>query len=228
MVRAKPSFNYNDNNGTIEIDGRVYTAEPQGPGNFLKLKKANYGEGFVQATLGGQSMIYSRTILNSEAQGAQKIMHTGRAYWLLGDTAVIWTSEGLIAQDKPELREGRIYMVPEALMSQLDGKQIRDVRFSDEGKVRFTPYGFKVGEQKPSDFAKNAGLITLLGDEEEAELMAEASAKFRNKPFLGGFISSQENLIRVPVLGENDDRLGIGGYDWGEFDDDRCSFGVLK
>ncbi len=230
MVKTRTSWKYNPPSiGTIEIDERVYTAEPQGFGNFLQLREANYGEGFEQATLGGQSRIYSRAILNPKAQGAQRIIQPGKARWLSGDTAVIWTSKGLIAQDKPELREGRIYMVPKALMSQLGSRQIKDVRFSDDGKVRFTPYGFKVGEQKPRDLAKNAGLIAFLGGEEEAELTAEASAEFRDQPVLGGFTSSRKNLVKVPVLVVGGDWLDIvGSATWGEFGDCGYSFGVCS
>ena len=233
-TKTKPSFREERKITTMNLDdvGLSFNSQLVGPDNFVNLRKANYGEGFRMPTFGQLAHLVHASLENrKEYKSAQEVVDALRNYWLVGDTSILWTPEGMYAQDFPEIKGDRVSMNERTLKSKLGARQEGDVVYSDDGKVRFTPYGFKTGEQSASDLSRNAGIIAIFGIPEEAEAIARSSEHYK---FNTNFWTPEEvdtPKIRVPDLGSGgfDGGLivGIGGY-WGVLGGGGRSFGVRE
>ena len=232
ITKTKPSFKETRRVTTMDLDdvGLSFNAQRVGPNNFIDLRKANYGEGFRMPTIGQLAHLVHASLENrKEYESAREVVKTLKDYWLAGNTALLWTPNGLYAIDEPEIKDDRVSIDEKTLRSKLGSIQKDDVAYSDDGRVRFTPYGFKVGEQSASDLASNSGIIAIFGTPEEADAVATVSEHYRLKPRFWAFESIVEPLIRVPVL--DSDGFGYGLSVSGSWDDlygGRCSFGVRE
>ena len=86
------------------------------------------------------------------------------------------------------------------LEKMLGQRQEHGVVYSDDGLLRFVPFGYNVGEMSPLELSKNAYVIALVG-EEVAEKLAQVAGKFIDKPRLWSYEHVDENKIRVSALG---------------------------
>ncbi len=89
----------------------------------------------------------------------------------------------------------------------------RLINYVKEGFAKFISYGFKMGDQKPSELEKNAYILARYG-EEGAQKIAEIASKYSST----GYLSTQGPDLDEPSFGvsslyQNWDggRLGISG-----------------
>ena len=185
---VKPSFRREGNLITLE-DVRLIFKEERNPDLPIKLLQADYGRGFRMATIPQLvSLVYSFSE-NREDSEARDLAQKLRSCTFVGNTGILFDYDGMFVKDKPEIEnEKRFRFLPklvmdaEKLKNMLGSREERGVVFSDDGKIRFTPYGFKVGSQIPSVLAKNSGVIAIVGSEENAEMLAQASRYYKISP----------------------------------------------
>ena len=229
-TESKPGFKHTPPSfGIIETAGRVYTDTPVGSGNFHKLREANYGQGFRQATFGEILDLAHQSYLNQGNKGADNVVDATRNFWLSGNTAIRYTPEHVIVQDIPEVRDGIIVMDEKNLTSKLSKNSRMGVRFSDDGTIRAIPYGFGTEWQNSEQIRTNSFPIALTGNLEASEILAQIQDKIGKRGYVWALDKGTNNEIRVPVLGEDGDGLFLNGDFWGEFfDGSRHSFGVRQ
>ena len=101
-----------------------------------------------------------------------------------------------------------------------------------DSRVRFVPFGFKLGDQSTRQFAKNPYVIAHVG-EENADVIAEIADKFKHKPKVWG---KGMNLVDLDVKRytglSSEWGFCIGRYTFsGRYKGDSdggCAFGVKK
>ena len=195
----KPSFGEFT---TIKLDDDlIFNAERVGPYNFKGLREADYGQGFRMATLPELVPLIHSSLENKDYQTAKEVIKTLRNNWLTGNTSVLYTPKGMFVQDNPKMKEGRIYMDEKELESRLGSYQEKEVTFSDDRTIRFTPYEFKREAQSSLDLSKNSGIIALVNGEENAENLARSSEHYKIKPYFYALTNVDSPQIRVPGLG---------------------------
>ena len=113
---------------------------------------------------------------------------------------------GVIIQDNPQIKNGRIFMDESELVKKLE---------ANDKSVRFVPFGFKIGEHSVDELEKNAYVIGLAG-EEGAENLAEMAGRYKHIPDvysfygevnekLNSFDEVNEKITRVSALDGNGD-----------------------
>ena len=225
-TREKPTFEVARVVTTVTVGDKVYNSKPKGPDNFHTLRAQNYGEGFRQATYGEVVRLAHSAYLNSESPEAQAIIKSNRQSWTSGNTAIQYMPSGIYVIDEPQTADGRIVVASEKdLTARLGSKEVKGVVFSDDGNVRRIGYDFAREWQTPAEIAKNPFAIALTGDEDAPEKMAEILGAIKKKGYVWALGKVSQPEIRVPVLNEYVNRLGLSGDGWDEFDF-RYSFGV--
>ncbi|MCH7568318.1 MAG: hypothetical protein IIA87_02755 [Nanoarchaeota archaeon] len=229
-TRTKPSFRETRRVITMDLKDRglSFNSVGVGPGSFIGLREANYGEGFVMPTIGQMSRLVYAALENSkDYETAREVVSTLRNHWLIGNTGILWTPSGMYAQDRPEIKNDRVYMDESSLKEKLGLCQEGDVVYSDDETVRFTPYGFKVETQSALDLSRNAGIITLFGGEEEADAIAQVSQHYKMNPRFLTFESVDSPKVGVPALYSSGFGGGfVVGGDWIGSGSYGLSFGV--
>ncbi len=151
--------------------------------------------------------------------------------WLWVFNKNLWTENGVyVIQDLDTIWESQPLVMNELEKMLKGGKEINEVRFSEDGRVRFAPNGsYNLGVNTPENFAKDGFIIASCGVE-GAEKLGEVSAKFRYHPRVYGveIEKGQTPEQRLSVVdGDYGDRLIFLGDSFG--DSGYCpSFGVLK
>lgn len=217
---------------------RVYSADGNplifnfnrvGPATWHDLRKADFSDGFTFPTSSKLVPLVSAAAHpeNRGSENAQKVL--GR--WIAGNTLVLLGREGLYGVDAPTVRGERIHMGEKTLKGKLGSREDKGVTFSDDGRVRFTPYDFQTGEMSTSQLASNRGIVVAHGGFENAELLAQAASHYRLQPYFACAKQAPEKPItKVPGVCAIDDldyRLDVicsdepGDYGW-------YSFGVSK
>ena len=227
----KPSFREVVAVTTMNLDdyGLQFNAQRVGPMNFAGLRQANYGEGFRMPTMPELIPLVYASLENRDYATAKNVIGTLKQYLLTGNTSEHYFSEGMFVQDNPEMEDGRI-ATPDlkALEARLGSHEERGVIFSDDRKVRFTPYGFKREVQSALDLATNSGVIAFAGGEEKAEMLAKASEHYRQNPYFWTLTDVKQPQTRVAGLGSDgfDGSLDVGAGS--SVGNGRYSFGVSE
>jgi len=110
----------------------------------------------------------------------------------------------------------------------LGQRQEHGVIYSNDRRLRFVPFGYKVGEISSLDLAKNPYVIALAG-EEGAEKLAKVADKHKNDSYLWGLDSVKESTVRVSNLYSDCFLhlwLGVGGNSLATYPDG-SSFAIL-
>lgn len=215
----------------VRIGDLIYNPRRIGPTTLAKLRSSNYGDGLGMGTLPELTPFVHSAVMNRENedyQTLQNIVETLKDYWITGDTRPLWTPKGLWVIDHFTDEETET-----ELEKLLGTKEEHGVIFSPDRKIRFAPsiYEAPVEYLKSHKvLATHPGVIAIFGGEENAELIAEISAKHKSDPYFGGFSAPVKEPIRlVAVLGSDVfvGSLGVGGSFWvgGGL---RCSFGVRR
>ncbi len=192
-----------------------------GPGSYAEVGNLVEGPedkrtGLHKPTL-AQTASLVNTAFNSDDRYSQEIKELMKKGWLWGFTGVLYVpKEGAYFEDNPKVKDGKPYLERSDLIKKLEKK---------DPSVRFTPFGFKLGEMTPKELRKNQFIIGLAG-EEGADKLAEVAGKHRLNPVVYGFDSVQNIETRVSALdsGRNADGLDVGGDDRGD-DGDGVAFG---
>ena len=221
--RTKPTFEVLHGTISVKVNGRVYNVRAVGPSTWHGLRNANYGFGFKEGTLGENLNLLYSAYLNQETSESKGVIGVQRL-WVTGNTAMYGGDGELIfAQDMPEVKEGRIFMLQKDLEARLGKREVKGVIFSDDGLVRAMPRAnVREGEYNAEQMLRATFPIFMTGDENASEKMADMMQAC-SKP--GYFWVPAPKAIRVPGLDEASDRLGLDGG-WLEFGGVRYSFGV--
>lgn len=127
----------------------------------------------------------------------------------------------------PESEHERFKDLTVNQLEQLLGqKQENGVVYSDDGLLRFVPFGYQIGEMSPSQLGSNAYLIAS-ANVEGAENLAKVAEKFRTNPHLWSFESINQPRTRVSALDSDLQRLDVSGRNRG-VSRGGCSFGVSR
>lgn len=247
MEKATTKPNFREVGGIINLAdvGLTFNAQGVGPMNFPRLRKADYGPGFRMPTMSELVSLVHASLENPEYESARNVVRTLRNHWLTGNTGILYTKKGMFVQDNPKIKYRSISMDKKTLDKILGSHEGKRVVFSDNRKVRFVPYGFKTGEQTPSELSRNLGVIALVDGEENAEKTAKASEHYRLNPYfwvLSSIESSQPSIVAQVTLTKKQGAskvVSVAVLDWGNFGDrlgvgasgsedggDGCSFGV--
>jgi len=212
--------------------GEIAFAYPSaGPNSYREVRKEILNRGQKIPT-GSQtsSLLYAAYCIpevesEPEFENVRSIM---RGAWLWLFNRNLWVENGVyVLQDTQAIGRGESLDVNKLEIMLKNGKEIEGVRFSEDGTLRFAPKEtYNLGEQTPEVLAKNGFVIASCG-RDGAEKIADASAKFKRKPYVNG-VETKKPEQRVSALdGYGGLRLDFGGLN---FDDAGLShaFGVLE
>ncbi len=100
-------------------------------------------------------------------------------------------NNGVILEYNPTIENGKLVMDKSYLIKRLN---------ENDSNVKFVPFGYKIGDQKPSELEKNPYIVARYG-EEGAVKIAEVASKYRLNPYLWSFDSSiNEKKTRMSAL----------------------------
>lgn len=139
-------------------------------------------------------------------------------------------TDGVFLQDNPEIRDGKLYMNREELAKKMQSAKTleKDILISEDGTIRFVPFGFKTGEIDKKDFAKYPYIIGRYGAE-GAEKIAKVAEKYINNPWIYVLTDVSTAETRASAVYECHDLwLGFLGDDHLVDGKDCCALGVLK
>ncbi len=151
-----------------------------------------------------------------EFDNIRKLM---RNKWLWVPNRNLWTKDGVyVVYD-----EKGVGRTEELDISKLEkilkgAEEIKGVRFSEDGKVRFAPKEtYKGGEQTFEDFSNNGSVIANYGVE-GAEKLAEVSKKFKNNPYVWVLETNQpeQRISPSALCGSVGVRVIAGGDYFGD------------
>ncbi len=234
-IITKPSFRETVavKTKTMDLDdvGFSFNAQRVGPTNFYGLRKADYGEGFRIPIMPEIVPLVYASLENQKYETAKNVINT-LGSGLVGNTAVHYFPEGMFVEDIPKMKNKRIITpTQKELENRLGSHKEKEVVFSDDRSVRFTPHNFRTGSQQPFRLCTNTGIIALVGGEENAEKLAIGASE--NHKFTPHFyaldhgIDSPQTRVVALFLYDSDDRLVIDA-DIFENYGHRFSFGVQK
>ncbi|MDO8468052.1 MAG: hypothetical protein Q7S56_03860 [Nanoarchaeota archaeon] len=129
-------------------------------------------------------------------------------------------NNGVILENNPQIINGRLNMDKQSLVKRLQ---------SNDPLVKFVPFGYKIGTQKPKELGKNPYIVARYG-EEGAQKISEVASKYKVNPHLFSFESVDEEKTRSSALNRGWDwyfvgRLDVIGSSWGD-NWDGHAFGV--
>ncbi len=210
----------------------IFDAQRIGPTTFKVLRENDYGEGYRMPTMPELVPLVHASLENKkEYKMARNVVKTQKHHRITGNTAVHYFPKGMFAEDIPKMKSGRIVTPTfKVLEKKLGSHKERGVVFSDDGSVRFTPYNFKKGYQTPLELSINKGIIALVGGEENAEKLAEASEHYKTNPCfwalenVGSPITRVTDLTSYTILGN---RLDVEAH-IDEGSSNKYSFGIFE
>ena len=213
--------------------------------DYFYLRGAQYGpegNGFREPTFGELAPLVHAALGTKDTNEAKRVIETLEGCGMAGKTMAITGREGLFADDNPDLKlidlsyqervKDGLQQYEDFLKNRLGRREENGVVYSDDGIVRFTPYGFKLGTQSKLHFSKNRGLIVLVGNIERADMLAEASRHYTLKPSLISEFGETDTLqLRMPGVRRGDffsDDLFVDCDGRSGCDSGRGSFGIRK
>jgi len=185
----------------------------------LNLPKAEYTASLLHAVYCGPEDFTN----NPQISDVKSIMKNN---WLWVANKNLWTKNGVyVVQDLDATGTNQDLDINELEEMLENGSEINRIRFSKDKKVRFAPVDtYKLGEHTHESFANDGFIIASCG-QQGAKKLAEVSAKFEDKPYLYG-VKTKTPEQRVSAVGEDDERLGFDGNDFGDSNRSHA-FGVL-
>ena len=206
----------------------AFVHPPEGPDNYQAVGKALLARSLSIPT-GEQTTSLLHGAYDSQEPEFVEVQKIMRDSWLWVFNRNLWTPKGVyVAHDdqaaglSQELAQNDLEEVLR------NGTESNGIRFSQDGNVRFAPReSYKLGEHTPESLARDGFIIASYGIE-GAEKLAEIAGKFRLKPKLFGYESTDKPLTRISALnsyGYLGGRLYIGGDDDG-FSRNGYAFGV--
>jgi hypothetical protein len=199
----------------------IFNSQRVGPMRFNDLRNADYGKGFRMPTFPELISLIYASFKNQEYKTAKIILRTPKAYHLTGNTGAHYFPEAMFVQDNPEMENGKI-ITPDykTLESRLGKHEEKGVVFSDDKTIRFVPL----------KLLKNAGIIALVGGEENAEKLTTASEYHEAAPSV--YTLSSVNIPQTAFVSLFSDDpfcgLDIFAYLCSDDFEEKVSFGVFR
>ena len=206
---------------TVDHNGQdlTFVYPSFGPGNYSDVGKQIQQAGLEKPTMAHTSSLV-HAAFNSDDKYSKEIKDILRDKWLWAYTGILYVpNKGAYVQNDQQVENNNILMDESELVKKLE---------ANDQKVRFVPFGFKIGEMTPIQLGKNSYVIALAG-EEGAQKLSEVADKFNKKPFLYSFDSVDKPITRVSAL-DSCRYFDVGLFvDGNILGDDRygCAFGVL-
>ncbi len=179
---------------------------------------ASVGSAILKGNLQRPTMAETASLVhaafNSDNRYSAEIERIMRKQRLWGYTEISYVlNEGAFFQDDPETRGGMPLMDKSDLEGRLGSRQVGQVVYSDDGTVRFVPFGYTVGEMSSLELSQNPFVIGLAGEEGAGNLAGIAN-KYSKRPCLWAHDSVNQNGIAVSALNSKDVRrtLNVFGY----------------
>ena len=214
------------------LEGRIYfDSIARGPNTYFHVASQLPELDLEQPTMAQNASLVDAAWQNPKEQYSKEIINTLRQSYLRCFNGILYSQkkEGAFIRDRPLIENEEIVMNASELESILSSREEDGVVYSEDGSVRFVPFGYKIGEQKASELEKNPFVIALAG-KEGAQKLARVSENYKFRPYVSSFDEVDKDEVRVSSLysdrGWDDGRLYVlGGYG---FDDDRgvLTFGV--
>lgn len=149
--------------------------------------------------------------------------------WLWVFNQNLWTDKGVyVIQDLKAIGKSNPLDINQLEKMLKDSKEIKDVRFSQDGRVRFAPKEtYKLGEHT-SNSLSNDGFVVASYNIDGAKKLGEVSSKFKSNPKIYGIKVNEGNQLelRVSALSEDFDWLHVDGDIFGDYGGS-LAFGVL-
>jgi len=216
------------------LEGNLQVIHPFLQGTYFNLAKRIDKQGLQRPTMAETVSLIHDAYKNPDDDEviSDEIKSRMKNRWFYTFNGILYTPQGAFLQDNPEFTENAstandLIMNESDLKSRLGSREEHGIVYSDDGLVRFVPYGFKRENQSPLELSKNSYVIALAG-EEGADKLAYIASKHNEKPYLNTLIIGNEPVKRVAAL----------DFDWygGRLSVDGnylvlaggCSFGVAK
>jgi hypothetical protein len=212
-------------------NGEIAFAHPAFKGDYINTGKVILSHGLKVPT--GDytaSLLHSAYCADAKTESEFKnVRDVMKDNWLWVFNRNLWVDKGVyVVQDDNALGRSQPLNIGDLEKSLKGGVEINEVRFSQDGKVRFAPKGsYNLAFNTPEAFAKD-GFIVASAGKEGAEKLGEVSSKFSNKPYIYGLEikEGQQSELRVSAV---DGGVGVLRFcgdgwidgDWGH------AFGVL-
>lgn len=205
MKNQKPSFREEGKLIVLDDSKLIFNAQKVGPTNFNGLRKADYREEFRMPTMPELVELVHASLENQNHNTAKEVISTLKRYLLVGgNTAVHYFSKGMFVEDNPEMKERRIVRPNFKILENKLGKHEENgVIFSDDKRIRFTPYNYKKKSQNALDLSQNTGVIAFLGGKKKAEKIARASGHYKEDPCFWTLFNVDSPQTKVAGFGAN-------------------------
>ncbi|MBI2044577.1 hypothetical protein HYT23_00810 [Candidatus Pacearchaeota archaeon] len=172
----------NSKQGTLS-----FVAPAFGPGTYANVGTQINEAGLIQPTMVQTAELVHGAWQNPKEKYSADVIQKLRSNWLLGFNGLLYVpNEGIYIQDRPEVRNGGVFMDHGDIIKKLGAK--------DPG-VRFVPFGtFKIESQSSFELAKNLFIQALAG-EEGADKLAQVADKYNFKPYVWAL--GRENVSQL-------------------------------
>ena len=200
-----------------------FAAPAFGPGTY-----ANVGSQISKARLEQPTMAQNAELVDAAWQNPKEkyssdIISTLRNNWLWGFNGLLYVpNEGIYVQDRPEVRDGRVYM---------DYNNVSEKLGVKDPSVRFVAFDEFKGESQTSLELSRNRFVQALAGEEGAYKLAKVADKYNSKPYVWALKEKDVSQLTTKVAsldsgGIGDGRLVVGGGWDGSDDVIGCAFGV--
>ncbi|MBI3623047.1 hypothetical protein HY212_03130 [Candidatus Pacearchaeota archaeon] len=202
-----------------------FLASAFGSGTYSDVGTKITEAGLEQPTMAQTAELVHGAWQNPKEKYSADIIQKLRSNWLWAFNGLLYApNEGVYIQDRPEVRNGRVFMDYKDVVRKLGAK---------DSSVRFVPFGtFKRESQSSLEFAKNPFIQALAG-EEGADKLAQVADKYRYKPCVWALDRKDVSQLTARVAGLVSrfivvSRLGVVGGWLGYDGDVGCAFGVRQ
>lgn len=194
------------------LTGRLSHFFPPARGNIQQLEKQLSVFGLVLPTFSQKTSIdydaYIEDRDNEYSAELRQMNNNGVGYIR---TAVLFDSEGMYAIDL-DCISGLDLINLNDLKAGLNGEKVAEVQFSKDRKSAFASYETIIfGKQKPTDLAKNGGVIALARYMSQVEKQVKVAEQFSYSPYFNALKVSQGVERRFVGLDSNWGGSGLDG-----------------
>ncbi len=205
VVEGRTYLNAQSQKGVIS-----FVAPAFGPGTYAGVNSKILEEGLIQPTMAQTAELVHGAWQNPKEKYSSEVIQKLRSNWLWAFNGLLYApNEGIYIQDRPEVRNGRVFMDKNDVVKKLGAK---------DPSVRFVAFDeFKRESQTSLELARNRFVQALAG-EEGADNLAQVADKYRNKPYVWALKEKDVSQLTTKVAGLGSwgivgDRLYVDGWD---------------